>query len=184
MIFELREALSRYSPAPIISHDETLASVLIPVFENQTGPHIVLTKRTTKVKYHRGEISFPGGMYEDSDGHSMKTAIRECHEEIGVKPDDIEIIGRLDDEKTLTGFIITPYVGLIPYPYDFKPNPGEVNYLIYLPVDYLLHSRPSAEMAEHAGRKERVSAIYYNNERIWGATCRILLKLKGIIQGE
>ena len=160
------------------------ASVLIPIFENSTGPHVVLTKRTTTVKYHKGEISFPGGMYEEGDGDTLKTALRECDEEIGVKGGDIEIVGRLDDMSTFTGFIITPYVGLIPYPYAFKLNPGEVAYLIFLPLPYLLKAEPQAETVESRGGMVKTPAIYYEGERIWGATCRILMHLKKIIEDE
>ncbi len=160
------------------------ASVLIPIFENSTGHYVVLTKRTTTVKYHKGEVSFPGGTYEKDDGDTLKTAIRECGEEIGVKGGDIEIVGRLDDMSTFTGFIITPYVGLIPYPYAFKLNPGEVAYLIYLPVPYLLNAELRIETVESQGELVKAPAFYYEGERIWGATCRILMQLRKIIEDE
>lgn len=182
MISAIREVLSRFSPSSIVSSGNVTASVLVPLFEDDTGINILLTKRTTRVKYHKGEISFPGGMYEEKDGHTMRTAMRECREEIGVWEDDIEVIGRLDDMNTLTGFIITPYVGVIPYPYDFALNPAEVAYLIYLPLLHLLEFEPVNEMILYNGRLEAIEAIYYNDERIWGATCRMLLMLKGILK--
>lgn len=159
-----------------------MASVLVPVFDNDDGTHILLTRRSTRVKYHKGEISFPGGMYEEADGHTLKTAMRECYEEIGVKESDLEIIGRLDDTRTLTGFTIVPYVGVIPYPYDFKLNPDEVSYLIHLPLSHLLEARPVMEVGEYAGMTEQVATIYYKGEKIWGATCRMLLELKRIVE--
>jgi 8-oxo-dGTP pyrophosphatase MutT (NUDIX family) len=182
MLAALKQAFSRYSPSSIMSTGKVTASVVLPLYGDSTDIQIILTKRTTKVKYHKGEISFPGGMYEEKDGHTLNTAIRECHEEIGVKEGDIEIIGRLDDVHTLTGFIITPYVGIIPYPYDFKPNPAEVSYLIFLPLTHLLRFEPILETAEYEGRTEEIQAIYYNGERIWGATCRMLLWLKRIAE--
>ncbi len=136
------------------------------------------------MKHHKGEISFPGGMYETVDGDTLTTAIRECHEEIGVKETDIEIVGRLDDMSTFTGFVITPYVGLIPFPYDFKLNPGEVEYLIYLPVPHLLKAELKMETVEFQGGLTRAPAIYYEGERIWGATCRILMQLRKIIEDD
>jgi 8-oxo-dGTP pyrophosphatase MutT (NUDIX family) len=72
------------------------------------------------VNVHKGEVSFPGGMCEATDNDTMTTALRECEEEVGVNRKDVEIIGRIDDMRTITGFLITPYVGLIPYPYPFK----------------------------------------------------------------
>jgi 8-oxo-dGTP pyrophosphatase MutT (NUDIX family) len=178
----LRRLLSSYTPSTL-RHDEGVrSSVLIPIFENGAGPHIVLTKRTVTVKHHKGEISFPGGMYEEGDEDTLTTALRETSEEIGVDNADVEILGRLDDMSTYTGFVITPYVGLIPHPYDFKLNPGEVAYLIYLPVSYLLEAEPRIEAVELEGRPKSAPAIYYEGERIWGATCRILMQLRKIIK--
>ena len=144
--------MAAFNPCSLPSDVRARASVLIPIVGNGDDVRILLTKRTTTVKYHKGEISFPGGMYEEDDRETVRTAIRECGEEIGVKPDDIEIVGRLDDTATVTGFVITPYVGLIPYPYAFKLNPGEVHRLIYLPFRRLMDCEPEATTAEHEGR--------------------------------
>ena len=122
-------------------------------------------------------------MYEEDDQETVWTAIRECGEEIGLKPDDIQIIGRLDDMETITGFVITPYVGLIPYPYDFKLNPDEVHHLIYLPFRYLMDVKPETTTAEHRGKTAQAPVIYYEGERIWGATCKLLLQLRQILKG-
>ncbi len=157
---------------------------MIPVIENSAGLHIVLTRRTDTVKYHKGEISFPGGVYEEDDGDTLKTAVRECSEEIGVRPEDVEIVGRLDDMNTFTGFVITPYVGIIPYPYAFTLNPREVAYLIYLPLAFLLRCELRIETVKLRGDVVQAPAIYYEGERIWGATCRILMQLRKIITDE
>jgi 8-oxo-dGTP pyrophosphatase MutT (NUDIX family) len=160
------------------------ASVLIPMLTKDGETHVLLTKRTETVKYHKGEISFPGGMYEEGDGDALTTAIRESTEEIGVKPDDVEIVGRLNDTHTFTGFVITPYVGVIPFPYDFTLSPAEVSYLIYLPFSHLMTSDYRIEPAEFKGRNLQAPAIYYEGERIWGATCRMLLQLRTILRDE
>lgn len=160
------------------------AAVLIPVFQKGAQTHILLTKRTDTVKYHKGEISFPGGMYEENDGDPLATAIRESAEEIGMKPEDVEIVGRLDDMHTFTGFVITPYVGLVPFPYDFTLNPDEVSYLIYLPLSHLLTHEQIMESVGFKGDTVQAPAIYYEGERIWGATCRMLFQLRKIIQDE
>ena len=163
-------------------NEHTRASVLIPVLDSEKGIHILLTKRTEKVKYHKNEISFPGGMHEENDGDSLATAMRESKEEIGVKEQDVEILGRLDDMNTFTGFTITPYVGLIPFPYAFVLNPDEVSYLIYLPLAHLLASEPTMEAADLDGKPKKAPAIYYEGERIWGATCKILLQFRKVIE--
>jgi 8-oxo-dGTP pyrophosphatase MutT (NUDIX family) len=185
MITMLRRRLSAFRPALSSNPDKKVcASVLIPLVEASAGVHIVLTRRTNTVKYHKGEVSFPGGVYEADDGDTLKTAMRECSEEIGVKPEDVEVVGRLDDMNTFTGFVITPYVGIIPYPYAFRLNPGEVAYLIYLPVAFLLGCELQTETIEFQGGTAEAPAIYYEGERIWGATCRILMQLRKIMTDE
>lgn len=182
MIDFIRQRMKDYEGKKIESPRSICAGVVIPLFKDNGGVNIVLTKRSDVVRIHKGEVSFPGGMCEDDDGDTMATALRECCEEIGVRRKDIEIIGRLDDMVTLTGFIITPYIGIIPYPYQFKTNPEEVAYLIFLPIKILMETTPETEIAEYEGNFANVPAIHYKGDRIWGATCRILLRLKRILE--
>jgi 8-oxo-dGTP pyrophosphatase MutT (NUDIX family) len=184
MISLIKEKLRDYKPKSIQCEQTVMAGVIIPILEMDGTTSIVLTKRTCSVKIHKGEVSFPGGAYEEKDRNTLETALRECCEEIGVRKKDIEIIGRLGDMYTLTGFVITPYVGVVPYPYTFKISPNEVAYLIYLPFEFLLNMTPKMEEATHEGKTERVHSFYYEGDRIWGATCRILLKLREIVNGE
>lgn len=184
MIPLLKRKLRAYNPSPLDSDVSIRASVLIPVFEHDGDTRILLTKRSTTVKYHKGEISFPGGMYEETDRDTERTALRECAEEIGLGEGDIEVVGRLDDMRTVTGFVITPYVGLIPYPYQFKLNPEEVEHLIYLPFPFLMDCDAEEIPAEQEGRTVQVPAIYYGGERIWGATCKLLLQLRRILEDD
>jgi len=99
-----------------------------------------------------------------------------------LKGDDVEIIGRLDDVYTFTGFVITPYVGVIPYPYEFRTNPEEVAYIITLPYTYLKEVNPAEEIVQNDGRLQKMQSIHYNGDRIWGATSRILLQFQRIIE--
>jgi 8-oxo-dGTP pyrophosphatase MutT (NUDIX family) len=180
----ITEKLRSYRARELECITDVRASVMLPLFVKDGSLHILLTKRTEWMKAHPGEISFPGGMYEEVDADTKKTALRECCEEIGVKTGDVEIIGRLDDLTTLTGFVITPYVGIIPYPYTFNINQKEVAYLIYLPFAHLATNDLIQEQIEYRGRAETIDCFYYNGERIWGATCRMLLKLKRIVHDE
>jgi 8-oxo-dGTP pyrophosphatase MutT (NUDIX family) len=184
MLTPIRERLKAYNPRTIESPRAICAGVVIPLLEKEGEAFVLLTKRTDTVRIHKGEVSFPGGMCEEEDDGTMGTALRECCEEIGVAKKDIEIIGRLDDMYTMTGFVITPYVGIIPYPYMFRTNPGEVAYLICLPLKHLLGVNPMSERAEHGGDVRMVPSIYYKGDRIWGATCRMLLQFKQIITDE
>jgi 8-oxo-dGTP pyrophosphatase MutT (NUDIX family) len=184
LLSRITEKLGSYRACELECVTDVRASVMLPLFVKEGGLHILLTKRTEWMKAHPGEISFPGGMYEETDADTKKTALRECCEEIGVRTGDVEIIGRLDDLTTLTGFVITPYVGIIPYPYTFKISQKEVAYLIYLPFEHLEKSDLIQEQIEYRGRAETIDCFYYNGERIWGATCKMLLKLKRIAHDE
>ncbi len=184
LLSRIAEKLSSYHARELECITDVRASVMLPLFVKENRLHILLTKRTERMKAHPGEVSFPGGMYEETDADTKKTALRECCEEIGVKTEDVKIIGRLDDLTTLTGFVITPYVGVIPYPYAFKINQKEVAYLIYLPFEHLERGDLVQEQIDYRGRVETIDSFYYDGERIWGATCRMLLKLKGIVHDE
>lgn len=181
MIDQLRKRLKRHIPQEINSELKVRASVVMPLYRDGGEYFVILTKRTSLVKAHPGEISFPGGMFEPVDRDSKATALRECCEEIGVRQEDIEIIGRLDDERTLTGFVITPFVGIIPFPYLFNLNESEVAYLVHLPLRFLAGSEPVIEQIKYDGEVKGIHALYYEGERIWGATCRLLLRLKGMM---
>lgn len=181
MISDIKTKLGSYKAQDIHCARSTWAGVVVPIFERDEQPFIILTKRAQTVSAHKGEVSFPGGMYEEEDGNRMNTAVRECCEEIGVGQQDIEIVGRLDDMYTLTGFCIRPYVGIIPYPYPFTISPKEVAYLIHLPFEFLRTVKPSLEEANRDGYVEKVPSFYYEGDRIWGATCRILLRLRRIM---
>lgn len=183
MISRIRERLDSYKPQDIHCARSMWAGVVIPIFVRDDDLHIILTKRAQTVRYHKGEMSFPGGMYEEKDRDRMVTAIRECCEEIGVKKKDMDILGRIDDMYTMTGFCVRPYVGAIPFPYDFRTNPNEVAYIISLPFRFLRDVQPCLEEAEHGGHVEKVPSFYYEGDRIWGATCRMLLRLKRVLDG-
>jgi 8-oxo-dGTP pyrophosphatase MutT (NUDIX family) len=183
MISRIREALASFKPQDIDCVRSMWASVIIPIYETKNDLYIVLTRRTQTVRNHKGEVSFPGGMYEEVDEDRMVTAIRECCEEIGVKKEDLEILGRIDDMYTMTGFCVRPYVGVIPYPYTFRVNPIEVAYVISLPFQFLIDVQPGIEEAERGGHAENVPSFYYDGDRIWGATCRMLLRLRRIVHG-
>jgi 8-oxo-dGTP pyrophosphatase MutT (NUDIX family) len=183
MISKIREKLALYKPQDIYCVRSKWAGVVIPIFETSDDLFIILTKRAHTVSNHKGEVSFPGGMYEEGDRSRMVTAVRECCEEIGMKKTDIDILGRIDDIYTMTGFCVRPYVGVIPYPYQFTTSPQEVAYIIQLPFQFLRNVQPGLEEARRGGHTEKVPSFYYEGDRIWGATCRMLLRLRRIVNG-
>ncbi|MFC2020792.1 NUDIX hydrolase [Chloroflexota bacterium] len=152
------------------------SAVLIPIFCKQGEYFILFTKRTEKVKEHKGEISFPGGAYEEEDAALLDTALRECFEEIGLSADDVEVLGELDDMPTIgSDFVISPFVAVIPWPYPFEIDPWEVKEIIEVPISALLDTRCRNREAETWRSRAITSYSYhYNGEIIWGASARIL----------
>ena len=128
------------------------------------------------MKEHKGQVSFPGGARHEGDGTLLDTALRECTEEIGLAPSDVEILGELDDTVTaVTNYIVTPFVGIIPWPYQFKVDGWEVEEIIEVPISALMDKDCLRQKTEVI-RGQRVTSYFYHyrGRVIWGATARIL----------
>lgn len=163
---------------PPFSH----AAVLVPLYQKEGDCHLLFTKRSDQVKYHKGEISFPGGMVDEEDRELIHTALREAYEEIGLNEKDVQILGFLDDIITVTEFIVTPIVGLFPYPYPFKISEIEIAELIEVPLSFLLEKDCFSEKEiVRMGQKELVYAYQYKDHIIWGATARILKQFLDLV---
>ena len=158
----------------------TPASVLIPLVQRAEGLTMLLTQRTAHLTDHAGQISFPGGRAEDYDASAEDTALRETEEEIGLHRRHIEIVGKLPDYVTGTGYRVTPVVGLVTPPFDLTPDDNEVAEVFEVPLRFLMdaanHRRLSFELPEGAGRRS-FYAIPYERFFIWGATAGMLRNL-------
>lgn len=167
--------------------DSVHAAVLIPLFSENGEHKILFTKRSTQVKTHKGQISFPGGVVEETDQSLLETALREAQEEIGLLKEDVEILGQADDATTVvSNFIVHPFVGVIPYPYDFRISSEEVDRIIEVPLKVFLENNPQyrKNSAEFEGVTYPGSAFKYKGDVIWGATARILVNLVEILEGK
>ena len=163
---------------------ERKAAVLIPFFFKDGGPHLLFTKRTDTVEHHKGQISFPGGMFDPADADLQETALRETWEEMGIRTEDIAILGRTDNFLTNTHFLVTPYVGYFPYPYPYNINPDEIAHTIEVPLEVLL--KPDIfEMRrwERDGVVWNIHYYHYLDEMIWGVTGFLLSNLLSIVFG-
>jgi 8-oxo-dGTP pyrophosphatase MutT (NUDIX family) len=167
------------SPAPPAPDSELVAAgVLVPLFVAEDQFRVLFIQRTLMVKDHRGQIAFPGGVRDPEDAHLLATALRETEEEIGLASAAVEVLGALPPVATITGYHITPFVGLIPHPYDFQPSPQEVKRLLTLPVtEFYPPKRWRSGPYVFQGRTTRVCYWENGQEVVWGATARILLHL-------
>jgi 8-oxo-dGTP pyrophosphatase MutT (NUDIX family) len=135
----LKQLLAGRQKVPITNSDRTRAAVLVPLFRKEGEWHLLFIKRTEMVKVHKGQISFPGGVCEARDSTLLNTALREAGEEIGLAAEDIQVLGELDDQESVTtNFLITPFPAVIPYPYDFQLDRYEVHKLLEVPIATLL----------------------------------------------
>ena len=175
---DLKALLSQREPKRIENNVDTYtqASVLLPLFIKDGHYWLLLMRRANTVEYHKGEVSFPGGVVDEKDDNLESTAKRETFEEIGVRDEDIEILGQLDDMTTITSrFIVHPFVGIVPFPYEFNLNRSEVDHLIEVPLQFFLDpSQPRAFSMHYEGETFETPAFIYEGIVIWGATERIL----------
>jgi len=185
---ELRRRLTQRS-APALSvygddgvgRDEaalTAAAVLVPIVVHVSGLTVVFTKRTSHLKAHSGQVSFPGGRAEPHDPTPEFTALRETEEEIGLAMDRIEVLARLPDYLTRTGFRVTPVVGLVTPPLELAPDPREVEEVFEVPLAFLLDPRNHRrETREVQGRTVGYYVMDFEGLVIWGATAGMLVNL-------
>jgi 8-oxo-dGTP pyrophosphatase MutT (NUDIX family) len=172
---QLRAALLHRKRRSISLEGFRRAGVLVPLIFTPEGPEVLFTLRTNDVESHKGQISFPGGMVEETDRDIMHTAIREADEELGLADGVFEILGTLDDHATPSGFIITPVLGLTPRRPLIRPNAGEVAETFYLPLTFFA-STPNVTMNKKVflGREHDVWYYDTGTHVIWGATAAMV----------
>jgi 8-oxo-dGTP pyrophosphatase MutT (NUDIX family) len=176
----LKQALSQRKKQRTVDASRTSAAVLVPIYYQQGQYYILLIKRTERVKKHKGEISFPGGARDEGDRTLLDTALRESAEEVGLASDKVEILGELDDEVSVkTNYVITPFVGLIPWPYQFKVDGVETEEIIEAPI-LVLQDKGYSHQEIRDGKAVTLYFYNYQGRVIWGATARILNKFLGI----
>ena len=174
----------RTDPSILIKQPLVPAAVLVPLVDRPDGMTVVLTQRTDHLVKHAGQISFPGGRLEVGDSSPAAAALREAEEEVGLPATQVDIVGRLDDYVTGTGFLIAPMVGLVQVPYDVKLDPYEVAELFEVPLSFFLdpanHQRHSRVLN---GIERHFYAMPYGDRYIWGATASMLVNLYDVLAG-
>ena len=162
----------------------TLSAVLVPVGRHRdSGEYqILLTKRSSQVGLHKGQVGFPGGMHETQDPDLRHTALREAQEEVGLDPSHVDVLGLLPPVVTRFGIEIYPWVGVMEFPYPFVPSPVEVDRLLFLPLRRLLDEGLQQVAAPVGAGKLLGPGISVEGELVWGATARMLQVLRERLQ--
>ena len=164
-------------------HDPDLVRAAVALLlERVPGYNVVLTKRTQDVEHHKGEISLAGGMQDPTDSDLVATALRELHEEIGIDPGTVRVLGRLDDLATVTGFLVTPIVAAIDAGHAFRPHQAEVERVLRVPLAVLRDpTHWFDDIRSWRGRTYALRSCRYGPDVIWGATSRILQHFLAVI---
>ncbi|MGB0635112.1 MAG: CoA pyrophosphatase [Paracoccaceae bacterium] len=160
----------------------TPAAVLILISEIDKTLCVTLTKRSSNLKNHPSQISFPGGKRDEADKSLKETALREAQEEIGLPPNLVEVIGHLSDHKTVTGFQVKPYVGLVSASFELKMNLEEVEEVFTVPLNHFIDlNNFTIESKEWKNQTRFYYTVPYGPHYIWGATARIARSLAEIL---
>jgi 8-oxo-dGTP pyrophosphatase MutT (NUDIX family) len=183
----LRQALSRIhsgassdfdlNPGAVLPEGRKLraAGVLVPVMEGRNGLDLILTKRSSALRHHPGQIAFPGGKQDEGDADVIAAALREAREEIGLPLDQVTLLGVLPTHETVTSFLMTPVVGLITGPFTPIAEPGEVDEVFRVPLAHVTDpAMYSVQSRRWRGQKRHYFTVPYGPYYIWGATARIL----------
>ena len=164
---------------------KTPAAVLVPIVNRDDGLTVLLTQRSDTLPDHAGQISFPGGRVEPDDSSLEAAALREAHEEVGLSPDRVSVLGRLAQYHTVTGYAVTPVVGWIEPPFSIVIDPLEVADVFEVPLAFLLDR---ANQQRHFRMLNEVRrdyfAIPYAERYIWGATAAMLVMLERTLRGD
>jgi 8-oxo-dGTP pyrophosphatase MutT (NUDIX family) len=182
---QLERSLSKLDSAVETEWDATPAAVLIPLYQEDGDWNLLFTRRTDSVDVHAGQVSFPGGQIEDTDHSIVAAALREAQEEVGLDPADVEPLGQLNPLLTVTQFLVTPVVGVIPWPYALATNPTEVARTFGVPIKWLADPNNLEVQEREPLIPGRSIPVYYfkefEGETIWGVTARITVNFLQVL---
>ena len=151
------------------------AGVLIGLSVDQGAPQVLLTKRSSALKHHPGQIAFPGGKQDEGDADVIAAALREAEEEVGLPRDDVEVLGTLPSHETVTSFVVTPVLARITAPFNPVPEPGEVDEIFQVPLSHVTNPACfSVQSRRWRGHRRSYYTVPFGPYYIWGATARIL----------
>lgn len=188
-ILKLKQRLNAYQPRQIETEllEKALpeAGILVPVTNEDKDPSIILTRRAQHMNTHKGQVAFPGGKFDQEDETTLTTALRECHEEIGIHPKHVEIIAPLSQVVSLHGLRVSPYVGLVDPNINMTPNLDELDSIFKVPASFILEAKPKRrDRMTYKGLALSVPSYDYEYEgevyEIWGLSAIVLVELVNI----
>ncbi len=174
---EILARLTGYDPLELPHSQARRSAVLVPLrkTDGACGLEVILTRRSDDLDHHAGQVAFPGGMIDGGDASPRAAALREAEEELGIPPERVEIVGRLDDMLTITNFHIVQVVGMVPTDLELVANPREVARVFTLPLSVMLERERWQEQVHHWQGNEVTSwHLPHDGEDIWGATATML----------
>lgn len=165
-----------------IPSDLRQAAVLVPLVDHDHGVHVLLTQRTQELQRHAGQVAFPGGRLDDTDQDLVHTALREAEEEVGLPQEAVDVVGRLDDYITGTGFVVAPIVGFLEPGADYVLEPSEVDDIFEVPLSFFMDPANHArETKVWRGIERTFYAMHWDERYIWGATAAMLVNLYEVL---
>lgn len=173
----------RGAGAPGVKTKRVAAGVLVPLINREDEMTVLLTRRSDDLNKHGGQVAFPGGRVDEDDADQVEAALREAHEEVGLVPDGVEVLGCLDPYLTITGFEVLPVVGFVsPPPARFTPEPSEVAAIFEVPLAFLLDRSNHQKVRRTVNGLERAYyAMPYKKHYIWGATAGMIVNLSEVL---
>ncbi len=171
----LKETLASREKRTINFPDYRKSSVMMLFMEKENKPHVLLSLRTDRVSTHKGQVSFPGGSWDDTDKDYLETALRETYEEVGIDPAEIEVLGEYDEYISIMGFHVYVYVGALNREVKYTPCADEIEEILEVPFSLFYHEKyDRCEKVTYDGRDYDVFYYTYGSSTIWGMTARIL----------
>ena len=179
----IKRALDNRTTSRVAGDDLTPAAVMVLLYPKDGDHWVLLNKRSQEVEHHKGEISFPGGATDPEDRDSLDTALRETEEEMGICPEDITVLGEMDEVATRSRFRVSVFAGTIEPPYHFRPSIDEIAEIVEFPVSALLDaSSIRVETHWQADGASTVHSYAYGRHLVFGATARILQQFLQLLE--